>query len=149
MATVFGWKIRKFVLILRLGVTKNLQLQSQLMVDILLAGPAAYLVTEVNNKKNVITLFANMVVPSAVVQPFKFQLTKGMVGYGRDISCGHYGSQAALESACTADGICLVYTQYNGRWWCLKTTSSRPMAHNGKHIYWRKVFGAEAEYGIS
>jgi len=58
---------------------------------------------------------------------------------GGDISCGRYGSHQQLKDACSRNKRCIGYTVWGTNPWCLKTTSSRPIAHGHGHDFYEKV----------
>jgi hypothetical protein len=58
---------------------------------------------------------------------------------GGDISCGRYGSHQQLKDACSRNKRCIGYTVWGTNPWCLKTTSSRHIAHAHGHDFYEKV----------
>jgi len=58
---------------------------------------------------------------------------------GGDISCGRYGSHQQLKDACSRNKRCIGYTVWGTNPWCLKTTSSRQIAHAHGHDFYEKV----------
>lgn len=59
--------------------------------------------------------------------------------HGGDISCGRYGSHQQLKDACSRDNRCIGYTVWGTYPWCLKTTSSRHIAHGHGHDFYEKI----------